>query len=103
MEKELKQFLKELKFNEIINKQKGIENRIDMDYVIERITEILNKEGIKMNEIFNKDNLSNDKKEILVDSIKFYKNEVLKANGNNLNSFTITFLNELLEELKEVK
>lgn len=41
MEKELKQFLKELKFNEIINKQKGIENRIDMDYVIERITEIL--------------------------------------------------------------
>lgn len=41
MEKELKQFLKELKFNEIINEQKGIENRIDIDYVIERITEIL--------------------------------------------------------------
>ena len=41
MAKELKQFLKELKFNEIINEQKGIENRIDIDYVIERITEIL--------------------------------------------------------------
>lgn len=47
MEKELKQFLKELKFNEIINEQKGIENRIDMDYVIERITGILNNGGNK--------------------------------------------------------
>lgn len=41
IERELKQFLKELKFNEIINEQKGIDNRIDMDYVIDRITEIL--------------------------------------------------------------
>lgn len=51
---------------------------------------------------FNKDNLSNDKTDILIDSIQFYKNEVLKANGHNYDSFTITFLNSLLAELREV-
>ena len=51
---------------------------------------------------FNKDNLSNDKTNILIDSIQFYKNEVLKANGHNYDSFTITFLDSLLDELREV-
>lgn len=41
IERELKQFLKELKFNRIVNEQKGLENRLDVDYVIDRITEIL--------------------------------------------------------------
>lgn len=47
IEKELKQFLKELKFNSIINEQKGLENRIDIDYVIDRIAEILGNKGGK--------------------------------------------------------
>lgn len=45
MEKELKEFLDELEFNSIINKQKGIENRIDMNYIIERIKDILKGEN----------------------------------------------------------
>lgn len=52
---------------------------------------------------FNADNLSCDERDILIDSVQFYKNEVLKANGNNYNSFTIIFLNSLLEELKNIK
>lgn len=51
---------------------------------------------------FNKDNLSNDKTDILINSIQFYKNEVLKANGHNYDSFTVTFLDSLLAELREV-
>lgn len=47
MEKELKHFLKELQYNQQINLEKGIENTIDIDYVIERIAGILNKEGEK--------------------------------------------------------
>lgn len=64
---------------------------------------IILKKYMPSEEIFNKDILSNDKKEILIDSIQFYKNEVLKANGNNYDSFTIMFLNSLLKELKEGK
>lgn len=47
MEKNLIDFLEELKYNKQINLEKGIENRIDIDYVIERITDILNKGGNK--------------------------------------------------------
>ena len=41
MERNLIEFLEELKYNQQINLEKGIENRIDINYVIERITEIL--------------------------------------------------------------
>lgn len=41
MERNLIEFLEELKYNQQINLEKGIENRIDIDYIIERITEIL--------------------------------------------------------------
>lgn len=44
---ELIDFLEELKYNQQINLEKGIENRIDIDYVIERITDILNNGGDK--------------------------------------------------------
>jgi len=47
MERNLIEFLEELKYNQQINLEKGIENRIDIDYVIERIAGILNKEGDK--------------------------------------------------------
>ena len=44
---ELREFLNELEYNQKINLEKGIENIIDIDYVIERIAGILNKEGDK--------------------------------------------------------
>lgn len=45
--KELREFLEELEYNQKINLEKGIENRIDIDYVIERIIGILNNGGDK--------------------------------------------------------
>lgn len=47
MERNLIEFLEELKYNQQINLEKGIENRIDIDYVIERIAGILNNGGEK--------------------------------------------------------
>lgn len=43
MKKELREFLEELIYNKYINIQMGQENTVDIDYIIERITEILNK------------------------------------------------------------
>lgn len=54
-------------------------------------------------EYFNKDNLSIDKRDLLITCIQWYKNECLKVNGHNYECFSIKFLDELLEELKEVK
>lgn len=47
MEKKIKEFLKELKFNSIINKQNGLENTVSVEYVIERITTILESEHLQ--------------------------------------------------------
>jgi len=41
MKNELKEFLEELKHNQDINYTKNLENRIDIDYIIERIENIL--------------------------------------------------------------
>ena len=41
MKNELKEFLEELKHNQNINYTKKLENRIDIDYIIERIENIL--------------------------------------------------------------
>lgn len=54
-------------------------------------------------EYFNKDNLSIDKRDLLITCIQMYKNDCLKANGHDYKCFSIKFLDELLEELKEVK
>ena len=36
----MKEFIEELKYNQNINFEKGLENRIDIDYVIERLEDI---------------------------------------------------------------
>ena len=36
----LKEFIKELEYNQNINIEKGLENRVDIDYIIERLKEI---------------------------------------------------------------
>lgn len=51
---------------------------------------------------FNKDNLSYDKIDILITCIQMYRDECLKVNGRDHDCFTIKFLNELLDELREV-
>lgn len=39
----MKEFLEELKYNQNINFEKGLENRIDIDYVIERLENIYDR------------------------------------------------------------
>ena len=39
----MQEFIEELKHNQNINLKKGLENRIDIDYVIERLEDIENK------------------------------------------------------------
>lgn len=36
----MEEFIEELKYNQNINLEKGLENRIDIDYVIERLEDI---------------------------------------------------------------
>ena len=36
----MREFIEELKYNKKINDEKGLENRVDVDYVIERLEEI---------------------------------------------------------------
>lgn len=40
----MQDFIDELKHNQKINIEKGLENRVDIDYVIERLEDILEKE-----------------------------------------------------------
>ena len=42
----MKEFIEMLKYNQNINFEKGLENRIDIDYVIERLEEIEKAENI---------------------------------------------------------
>lgn len=38
----MKEFIEELKYNQNVNMEKGLENRVDIDYVIERLEGINN-------------------------------------------------------------
>lgn len=40
----MKEFIEELKYNQNINFEKGLENRVDIDYVIERLEDIFENE-----------------------------------------------------------
>ena len=40
----MQEFIDELKYNKQINIEKGLENRVDIDYVIERLEDIQEKE-----------------------------------------------------------
>lgn len=46
MEEKIREFLQELEYNQNINFEKDLENRVDIDYVIERLKDIL-EETIK--------------------------------------------------------
>ena len=57
----MKEFIEELKYNQNINMEKGLENRIDIDYVIERLESInICDEFLKGEINFNIETLMND-------------------------------------------
>lgn len=58
----MKEFIEELKYNQNINFKKGLENRIDIDYVIERLEDI-QKELLENIEYFDYHNKNLNKKQ----------------------------------------
>lgn len=57
----MREFIKELENNQKINLEKGLENRVDIDYVIERLKNISIYRELIKNEIeFNIENFVND-------------------------------------------
>lgn len=52
----MQEFIEELKYNQNINLEKGLENRVDIDYVIERLEDIKNEllENIEYFDYHNK-------------------------------------------------
>lgn len=57
----MREFIKELENNQKINLEKGLENRVDIDYVIERLKNISILRDFIKNEIeFNIENYVND-------------------------------------------
>lgn len=57
----MREFIKELENNQKINLEKGLENRVDIDYVIERLKNISIYRELIKNEIeFNIENYVND-------------------------------------------
>lgn len=57
----MKEFIEELKYNQNINIEKGLENRVDIDYVIERLENICILEEYVKNEInWNIESLVNE-------------------------------------------
>jgi hypothetical protein len=47
----MREFIEELKYNKKINEEKGLENRVDVDYVIERLENIYPYEEFIKDEI----------------------------------------------------
>lgn len=45
----MKEFIEELKHNQNINIEKGLENRVDIDYVIERLEDIIKENNFENN------------------------------------------------------
>lgn len=57
----MREFIKELENNQKINLEKGLENRVDIDYVIEKLKNISIYRELIKNEIeFNIENFVND-------------------------------------------
>lgn len=84
----MKEFIEELKYNQNINFEKGLENRIDIDYVIERLerinTKVYDNGGLLLGNID--------------DVIKYVKTQIEKDID-----MCLIDANELLKDLLELK
>ena len=67
----VKEFLEELKHNKKVNIEKGLENRVDIDYVIERLEDV--KQDL---------NIINMYRLVFEDCVRGYAEEYNDYNGN---------------------
>ena len=72
----MQEFIEELKSNEKVNKEKGLENRIDIDYVIWRLEDINENLRLFLYDLVKGDNLTKKQKE----SVEYIK-ENLTSKG----------------------
>ena len=99
----MKEFIEELKYNQNINFEKGLENRVDIDYVIERLEDINICDEYFKNEVeFNIENLINDEcvYEEDLQKIQNLTNEDIKkiAEEISYDDYTCERLNEEIED-----
>lgn len=92
----MKEFIEELKHNQNINIEKGLENRVNIDYVIERLEEI-EKELLK-NTILNNYSIN-----ILNEIDVYIDNEKCYDSVKNNDYGVLNYLDSLTEEDKKEK
>ena len=105
----MKEFIEELKHNREVNIEKGLENRVDIDYVIERLKDIdileehiKNEVNYRIETLVNDDCLDYQKKEDLYSmSDEVFNNIVNKICDDDslIESINITFNEAIDEEL----
>lgn len=88
----MKSFIEELEFNRDINMLKGLENRVDIDYVIERLKEINNH---RLYQAYINEITSYIECEKEYDSVKNNENGVL----DYLNSLQYADISEIADKM----
>lgn len=102
----MNKFIEELKHNKEVNERQGLENRIDIDYVIERLESIdFITEFMKSEIVFNIENIVNDISNWQEDADTTKAVEDLTdddvnniASGLACNDFIINYINDILYE-----
>lgn len=102
----MNEFIEELKHNKEVNEQQGLENRIDINYVIERLESIdFITEFMKSEIVFNIENIVNDISNWQEDADTTKAVEDLTdADVNDMatdlasNDFIINYINDILYE-----
>ena len=77
----MREFIEMLKYNQNINFEKGLENRIDIDYVIERLEEI-EKDNVSVYYKVAKDEVEMAIEDIHNDELYCYDEELMKQLDN---------------------
>lgn len=99
----LKEFIEELKYNQNINIKNNLENRVDLDYIIERLEDITPtyetlKEDIKELDDYEKSDLAvdlfKDSPDCTVDSLEYIVENILDK------SQKYELIDVILEEIK---
>ena len=102
----MNELIKELKNNKKVNEQKGLENIVNIDYIIERLENINIFDEFIQNEIvFNIENIVNDISNWQEDAdttkeVEDLKDEDIKEIGLNIscNDFIINYIHDILYE-----
>lgn len=91
----MKEFIEELKYNQNINFEKDLENRIDIDYVIERLEDIQKEQNInfEINKIY-------DNGAIMLGNVKMVKEEIKREIEKNID-MCFADMEEILKDLEE--